>query len=109
MTQEHLDTPPDTPFVRPADPAEAELLERYLERRQTDLQRLRQALARHDYELVRRIGHNLHGSGSAYGLRRITLLGERLERAAERTDHPAIDEIVDELGHYLSTLVVAPH
>ena len=64
---------------------------RYLGRREADLQSLRSALASEDFERIRKKGHNLFGSGSAYGLDRISEPGAGLERAAKKQNTENID------------------
>jgi len=82
------------------------LLERYLSRRREDLTRLEAALARDDYDLIRRIGHNLHGSGAAYDLVRISILGEQIERAAERRARPGLAGAIAQLEQFLDSITV---
>ena len=64
---------------------------RYLGRREADLQSLRSVLASEDFERIRKKGHNLFGSCSAYGLDRISELGAGLERAAKKQNTENID------------------
>ena len=84
------------------------LLERYLRRRHDELAVLERALERGDYEQIRRIGHNLHGSGAAYELNRISALGARLELAAEDADSGAVGRAIEDLRGFLSHLAVGP-
>ena len=90
--------------VTPEDTATHQLLSRYLQRRRQQLGELEAALKQADYELIRRIGHNLHGSGAAYGLRRVSLLGAGLERAAERQDGQAAAENLGQLRRFLASV-----
>jgi HPt (histidine-containing phosphotransfer) domain-containing protein len=52
-----------------------ELLPRFLANRRLDLEQLREALARGDFEEARRIGHSLRGAGGGYGFDEITRRG----------------------------------
>ena len=79
---------------------------RYLERRDTDVAELRRALLQTDFEKIRITGHNLFGSGSAYGLDEISRLGEAIETAAKAADSERLDHLIAELTHYLQTLTV---
>ena len=47
---------------------------------------------------MRAVGHKLKGSGGTFGFDDLSVLGERLEKTAERTD--ALGTL-DELGWYL--------
>ena len=69
-------------------------MDRYLGNRQADLRKLRDALEQGDYASIRTTGHNLHGSGSAYGLERISEIGAGLESAAREQDPRAIRELI---------------
>lgn len=102
----------DLPGGSPAYPVSApdesthRLLTRYLERRREQLTQLESALAGADYELIRRIGHNLHGSGAAYGLPRISLIGGELEAGAERRDAAAIADNLSQLREFLEQVTI---
>lgn len=87
-----------------ADPFARKLMAQYLANRQEDLQKLRDAVTRDDFEAVRLTGHNMHGSGSSYGLDRISELGRDLETAAIEHDKPAISELISALESYVRTL-----
>lgn len=84
-----------------ADPFAKLLLVRYLGRREADLESLRNALAGRDFETIRVKGHNLFGSGGAYGLERVSELGESLETAAIAEDPSAIATHIDALESYV--------
>ena len=87
-----------------ADPFAKRLMVRYLGRREADLESLRSALADSDFDRIRIKGHNLYGSGSAYGLDRISELGNSLEAAATAKDPGAIAEQIDALESYVRRL-----
>lgn len=59
------------------------------------------ALDRSDFETVTTLGHNMRGSGGAYGFQPITDMGEALQRAGENTDNDASRWWVGELSSYL--------
>lgn len=77
-----------------ADPCARQLMARYLRNRQADLDELREALEADAFGRIRTTGHNLHGSGSAYGIDRISEIGASLESAARRQDRDAIRELI---------------
>lgn len=92
--------------VEIADPFAKRLMVRYIGRREEDLASMRSALDDSDFESIRVKGHNLYGSGGAYGLDRISELGGSLETAALAKDHSATGEIIDALENYLRALRV---
>ena len=83
------------------DEAGDRLLQRYLNRRRAELQSLDTALNNGDFEQLRRIGHNLLGSGTAYGHDPISRLGAALEIAAEGGDPVKIRLLISDLAAYL--------
>ena len=76
----------------------------YLQARRRDIHSALLALDNADYEAIRTLGHNMHGSGAGYGFSEITAIGERLELAAEDRNPQSIRERVDELSRYLDAL-----
>ncbi len=83
-----------------------ELAPRFLAHRRGDVDRLREAIDRADFEAVRAIGHAMKGSGAAYGFDDITLLGDEIERLAKSEDAAAIDVVLKSLTEYLDSVEV---
>jgi PAS domain S-box-containing protein len=59
------------------------------------------SLERIDFETATILGHNMKGSGSAYGFQRITEIGSALEAAAKRADAEGSRRWVLELSNFL--------
>jgi PAS domain S-box-containing protein len=59
------------------------------------------ALDRADFEAMTILGHNMRGSGGAFGFQAITDFGAGLEQAAEDSDIGASRRLVDELAIFL--------
>jgi len=83
-----------------------EIVPGYLSNRQADLQALREALARGDYEAIRIVGHSMKGSGGGYGFDALSEIGSALEQAAKAGDPEAIRRSVGELSTYLARVEV---
>jgi|SRR5262245_30826563 len=81
------------------------LMPRFLSNRQADLEQLRTAAARSDFETARRIGHILKGAGGGYGFDEITRIGGAIEECARAND-PSLWTLVGELADYLDGLDV---
>ncbi len=92
--------------IEVTDPFAKRLMVRYLGHRKEELESLRSALSGSDFETIRITGHNLFGSGSAYGLDRISELGADLEAAASNKNADNIAHIIDLLEHYVSNVRV---
>lgn len=90
-----------------SDPVARKLMSRYLSHRQEDIRNLREAVAAEDFEAVRLSGHNMHGSGSAYGLDWISELGKALETAALEHDAAETGRLINALESYVRALHIA--
>ena len=87
---------------RSIDPDIADLVPGYLEDRRADVVRLRAALASGERELVRRVGHQIRGSGTSYGYPDLTALGEQLELQAAAGSTANLSALVDQMHGILS-------
>jgi HPt (histidine-containing phosphotransfer) domain-containing protein len=83
----------------------AEILPQYFALCQCDLLNLRDALDQNDFEKVRVLGHNLKGSGGAYGLPEISEIGSSLEASGKLHDTSLAKTGVDRLAAFLSVRV----
>lgn len=95
----------DSP-IEVADPFARRLLSQYLERRKSDLGRLRTALSEADFASIQLTGHNLFGSGAAYGLDEISTIGAKLEQAAKTAQHDQIAVLVDDLERFVNNVTI---
>jgi HPt (histidine-containing phosphotransfer) domain-containing protein len=78
-------------------------LPRYLRRRRTDLETLRESLFRREFDQIRRLGHDMKGTGSSYGCPDISEIGKALELAAKIE---AAEEIHDLIARLTQTMDV---
>ncbi|NNF66435.1 MAG: Hpt domain-containing protein [Gammaproteobacteria bacterium] len=95
-----------TEFSGGDDPILRELLPGYLARREEELKMLDEALKNKDFSTLRTIGHNLFGSGGAYGLIRVSELGRQLEVAAQQADSEEIQSTIQQMREFLSNLSI---
>jgi HPt (histidine-containing phosphotransfer) domain-containing protein len=79
----------------------AHLIDGYLERRRDDVILARNALKQGDYEGLALLGHNLHGSGGAYGIPQLSRIGQDLERAARSEEAAGIEALIAQLDQLL--------
>ena len=90
-----------------ADPFARRLLTQYLDRRRADLARLRDALDASDFGSIEISGHNLSGSGAAYGLDAISHLGADLEQAAQAGHADRVRDVLNRLERFVAGVTVA--
>ena len=103
-----MNEPPRTPFVVQADPLLQPLIPGYVASRRADLVKLGDALASRDLAALRKLGHNMSGSGAAYGIPPVSAFGKRIEDAALAGDLAGIASAVEELRAFLDTVKLPP-
>jgi len=74
----------------------------YLNNRSSEFRALSRALRREDFAVLATTGHNLKGTGAAYGFAELTELGRALETAAKDRDSHRLEALLDETQFYLS-------
>ena len=90
-----------------ADPFARKLVGKYLENRKEDIARLTESLAAADFEALRLTGHNLYGSGAAYGLDEISRIGAAIESSAQSADREKLEQLIAELRDFLARVGVS--
>ena len=68
------------------------------------LQRLEQSLQKEDWANVQRFGHQLKGSGRAYGFPKLTALGADIEEGAISRDRTALQGLYRELSEVMKAV-----
>lgn len=81
----------------------AELIPQYFALCRRDLENLRGAVAAGEFDKIRVLGHNLKGSGGAYGFPEISQLGSRLELAGKTQDESEAKEGIGDLAEFLNS------
>ncbi len=84
-----------------------DLIPGFLDNRQSDLQKLEQALGDQDFETLRSIGHNIKGVGGGYGFHEMTVIDAAIEESAKENKLEVANENVRKLSHYLSNIEIA--
>ncbi len=82
------------------------LVPRYLDRRHKEIEIFRAALGASDFEALRIGGHSLKGSGGGYGFETLTLIGGRIEKAAQQKDAASIEAALVEYADYMARLEI---
>jgi CheY-like chemotaxis protein len=82
-----------------------ELARGYLAKRERELPVLQGLLDRSEFDDMRRIGHNLKGTGTSYGFPELTRIGKAIEEASKGTDLIALSRHLAELSNYTRTAI----
>jgi HPt (histidine-containing phosphotransfer) domain-containing protein len=103
---------PDGRDLADRDPKEipglAELRAEYLDHHRAESSRLEQALKKGNFELLRKAGHNLKGTGTSYGFAELTEIGRALETAAKENDAAVVDVSLKRILSYLAVVRPSP-
>ena len=83
-----------------------DLIPGFMENRQEDMGRLRNALDRGDFEALAGIAHTLKGSGGGYGFDEITEISAGMEIAAKARDKTAVEAALAALITYLERVQI---
>lgn len=85
----------------------ASLIPVYLASKPQQIEDARASLERHDFDPVRRFGHNLKGTGGGYGFLRIQEIGAAIETAASEKDEESIRGQLEALYRFVTQESVA--
>ena len=84
----------------------AGLVPRFLANRAADVEKIRGALARSDFEAIRVTAHGLKGVGGGYGFPEISEMGAAIEAAARQRGKGTVAALAEELDGYLARLEI---
>ncbi len=99
-----LDAPATVPLD--IDPLLADLVPGYVRDKRRQMADLRGLVADGDMDRLRRIAHDLKGTGAAYGIPDVTRLGRALEAAGQQGDASLASSLVKELDTLLARVQV---
>jgi HPt (histidine-containing phosphotransfer) domain-containing protein len=99
---------PERIWVQVPEGVPASLVTQYIQRCLTALPSAKAALERSDYAHMRVLGHRLKGSGGAYGIPALTIVGSGLEEAARQVDMPGLQRQLAELEALLGRIDILP-
>jgi HPt (histidine-containing phosphotransfer) domain-containing protein len=94
------------PIVVEVEDWVAHLVPRFLENRARDVVELRLAIAERNFEIIRRLGHNLRGAAAGYGFDDLTEVGEELEAAAAERNADSAAASTERLASYVTRVRV---
>lgn len=88
------------------DPDLEEIIPRFMEIRQEDMEQISEALDRGDFDKIRRIGHSMKGAGGSYGFGGVSKIGAAIEIAAKENKPGELKKLVQELADYLENIEI---
>jgi len=83
----------------------ADLVEEFLDDWRLTASGMEALLDAGDFSKLRRIGHNLKGSGAGYGFAELSRVGDVIELAAEKIQHRDLRAGIQELTAYLASVM----
>ena len=94
---EPADGPPIVSRLATANPRFRDIIERFTQRLDGQLDAMEQAWAKRDFEELKALAHWLKGAGGTVGFDDFTKPAQQLEQSAWNRDEPMIDKIINEL------------
>ncbi len=88
------------------DAAIQDIIPDFLRHRDENVASIRDALEAGDFDAVRRIGHDIEGTGGAFGFARMADIGRGLSHASSGAALAEGQGLADELASYLSRLKI---
>ena len=90
------------------DPDIQDLVPKFLDNQRNTAKRIPDFVAKGDFDSIRRLGHNMKGTGKGYGFGVISAYGASLEQAASRRAEEEVERLGKELADYLSLVKWRP-
>lgn len=81
-----------------------ELIPTFLTNRKQDIENIKRAFHKHDWEQLTFIGHGLKGTAYSYQFEHMGNLGKRIEFAAKETNAQEIQRCITELDRHMNAL-----
>lgn len=100
------DTGNDERIVVHVDEELKDLIPGFLRNRKADVDAVRSALNKGDFEAIRGIGHSMKGVGGGYGFDFISDIGRALELSARDKNREESADHIDRLAHFLDSVEV---
>ncbi|MDH3976550.1 MAG: Hpt domain-containing protein [Deltaproteobacteria bacterium] len=88
------------------DPDLEAIIPRFIEIREDDMQQMREALGKGDFDSIVRIGHSMKGAGGSYGFDGISKIGAAIESAGKEEKAGAIEALICDLARYIANVEI---
>ncbi|MBU0650292.1 Hpt domain-containing protein [bacterium] len=90
----------DQPIIVKIDNEFADLVPEFLADKIKDVDEIREAFAREDFEFIASVAHKIKGSGGVYGIDALSYLGEVLKEFAEQEDKQGIEDVIEDFVYF---------
>lgn len=80
-----------------------EAIDRYIERREKDIELCEQALATSDFEVISRVGHQIKGNAVTFGFQELEPVGIELEKAGNKKDAQGTADLIGKLRAFVAS------
>jgi hypothetical protein len=87
-------------------PEVIDLVPGYISHRLSDIPLIREHLNNGRFEEIKVMGHKMKGGGGLYNMDQVTILGDKIEKAAIAKESAVIEEAVGLLEEYLNSIEV---
>ena len=81
-----------------------DLIPNFMANRHREVDELRAALERKDYERLRQIGHRMKGLGRSFGFDYVSVIGIEIERAARAADKALLGTHIADYRAYVNAV-----
>ena len=85
-----------------------DLIPEYLEQQKEDVKCMIAACEQGDYETILSLGHDMKGTGGAYGFDALSDIGGRLVQSAREQNQEEVRQLLGALSTYLERVEVVP-
>jgi len=93
-----------TAFIVMVEEGMEDVVPGYLEKRRAEVEVYRTALASSDFDTIKKLAHKMKGTGTGYGIPRLTELGAGMEKAALAGDSVSLATQLDEFALYVNAI-----
>jgi CheY-like chemotaxis protein len=103
-TADERTTSSNSGFIVVVEEGMEDVVPGYLEKRRAEVEVYRSALAGSDFDTIRKLAHKMKGTGTGYGLPRLTELGAVIEKAAIADDRATLGVKIEEFAMYMNAI-----
>ncbi len=75
---------------------------KYLERRKADFESCQKAIIENNFEVLKRVGHQIKGNASTFGYDDLSKIAIELEQCAEHQEIDKLKSIMEQFANFLS-------